>query len=782
MWHAFWDSILGKLLYRYVTDGKYFAIAHVFVLGMIVLQTWYRKMLPETRALENWFPKVGKRPDDPSVLAYDPKANAYAATDLAEPTHLLDQFVEECEDLGEKGLFVPMTDFSDRLDSITDGMVAELHDRTNLFILVGVAGTLLGIFEFAFNSYQVLSDTGLESGQRLLKLGEFLSGSMAKAFPVSFIGLLLAFISQIVTSWPERRLRTALATATGKALEVRKAKSRSQAQLVQQTMDKLQEAMKPLENLKDSLTEVITPVISDLGARLEESLKLVKEQFDELQKTNTTTQAVVRAINIAVKTLQGIVNGLRQQIEQTRTVLDNVLQHQEAQKDSLRAFNDIANLNLEQVQLINHSIVDVVRNIDALPQKVQLTAQEAFDLVSRDMLSVWSGMSDEIKDLVVNDSASILGDIAEQARGVETSLLDTATRVSALTQGVNETLGSLNTMPQELLGEIKGAFNILAQGSQNTWESMSQEFKVGMQQEYLQYWQGIRNETVTVRGALQRAAENLENLSKSIDSVLKESLKATLHETKAELTDSLHVFKGLLLEQYPQVANDVISLSDSLKSSIAQAQTIQAGAATWLKDVQTAHESMSQIHLLLTDTLEQARKEPEAPPENRAETLLQQGVTELKHLNEAFEEKSKLILVRDQAVKQELEKSTQVLMHIKEGLNRNLLRPPVTQQRPTVLPPERPPERPREQRPPEQYRPESGPPEPRPAEPRMPEPNPLEQRQPEPRPVEQMPPVARPLGQIPPAERPHEEWRPLEPEPKPEKGGVISWFRKKLSR
>jgi hypothetical protein len=161
-------ELLSKLVWGYFTYGWFFVIAHAVVVERIIYDSWYRKIRQETNALLHWNPQTNK--DE-------------AGREHGEASQVLDQFVAESEKLGPKGFFVPMTDFSDRLDSIVDGMLAELHDRTNLFILVGIAGTLFGVSEFAFRAFEALSNTALPPGERVTELAKYLSSSMAKAFP-----------------------------------------------------------------------------------------------------------------------------------------------------------------------------------------------------------------------------------------------------------------------------------------------------------------------------------------------------------------------------------------------------------------------------------------------------------------------------------------------------------------------------------------------------------------------------------------------------------------------
>lgn len=667
-WLGGFLSLFWKVIVSYCTYGMPFAVAHGVVVAMLVYDTWYSKILLETKALEAWRPRRGPRP--PEMDASGSALEAGPRSDKeAETTHILDQFVAECKRLGGQGFFVPMTDFSDRLDSIVDGITSELHDRTNLFILVGVAGSLLGIFEFAYLSNGVLQNAALQPGERLIKLGEFLSSSMAKAFPVGFMGLVFTFVAQVLTSRPERRLRTALTAATRWALEVRKEESSSQAQIVRDSVRAMQGAMRPLENLQEALTGSIEPVVKGLGERLEESLKLVKTQFDEMQRTNAGTREIVGAVNEAVASLRKIVDNLIEQGGQAQQLNANAIQIQQQQMVSLFEFRENVNASLDQVATINRSLIDAIDRIETMANGVHQAAQMKFDEVARDTLKAWRGMSDEIKDLVVVDHTNLLDGVASQVKEVEGSLLAASSELHAVAGGVRMTLDGLKAMPDSLLGEIKKNFSILSDASIQLWNSKTSDFVLDMQRQYLHYFSAVQDETGKVRQALQNASEALEGVSRSMDMIMKDSLRLAIREVKSELAGGIEGINRIVAT-YPKITDDILTLSNGLTVAVEKAGAIQQESMTWLEGVRGAHEHITEINNLLAEALRQSQMERSPSAAGQMNGLLEQNVTELRRISGLFEQAKNLIPPSDQ-VQNELREVIASLAVIRGDLERS---------------------------------------------------------------------------------------------------------------
>jgi ABC-type transporter Mla subunit MlaD len=399
-----WGESLWQLLKSYWTYGRPFLALHGVIVFIILFDSWYRKIRQETNALRRWEPRTNTN---------QPNSRSGGITKI------LDQFVEESEVLGTQGFFVPMMDFSNRLDSMVDGMVAELHNRINLLLVVGIAGTLFGVFEFAFQAYSVIQREGLEAGARVLALGEFLSRSMAKAFPVGFMGLVLMLGFQIWAAFPERNLRIALAEATRKALQRRKEVSISQAEIVRQSAQAIQQAMEPIKDLQETLMQSVQPVVEEFGKRLDQSLNLVRTQFEQLQIATSSVHEAVKGVEYGVTSLQAVTNSLKGFLQNVPDVLQNVIQIQQRQQESFQEFDKILREHLEQARR-------VTTTLDSTIQRLSEGIEEVFKHLSEDSIKVWQEMSNELGRSVQNTYINYLDNIRDHAGKIRESLENAA--------------------------------------------------------------------------------------------------------------------------------------------------------------------------------------------------------------------------------------------------------------------------------------------------------------------------------------------------------------------
>ncbi|HWW73887.1 MAG TPA: hypothetical protein VNZ44_00740 [Pyrinomonadaceae bacterium] len=632
-----WNSLtlLGRLLLNYVSYGAPFAAFHALVAVMLVRQTWYRKIRVETRALEHW------RPRGPAGGA-------------AETTRILDEFVADCDNMGGQGFFIPMTDFSDRLDSIVDGITAEMHDRTNLFILVGVAGTLLGVFEFAFRSHEVIQANSGDPGKSLSALSDILTSSMSKAFPVGFVGLLLTFLSQVIASIPERRLRTALANATGKALEAREGASRSQVNALQDSVGKMQEAMStsvtamkdallPLANLQQTLGGVFEPTMNALSQHLADSLGLVSAQHEEMKKTNEGTQEIVGIARQAVADLRQAVERQIKQAEQTRESNENTIRVMREQHEALAVFNAALDASRERVDSVNRSVADAAAGVEALPDRLHGAAQLAFDRLAVDTLFVWQAASDELKHGIAGEHERLLDGAARQAGEVHATLMSAAAGLAGVAAGVGASVDGLTRLPENLEAEMKRVFGALATNSTEHWNLRTDDYMRLLLTHQANFFDNIRQKTADIEQSLGNAAGQLANISQRMDNILRDSLRDTIKAAREEIATSLVSFNRVIVEQYPALTENVVALTDGLKAAVASSGEIQKESASWLAGIQAAYERLEEINRLLTDALARTREETSPTNAEQVRALLQQNVDGLKGLGEQLVGISRLI-------------------------------------------------------------------------------------------------------------------------------------------
>ena len=296
---------LSLLLGNYFREAFPFFLAHVGLAVWVIFDSLYRKFQREIAALRDW---------------------QRSSPGTTEATRVLAQFVTSSEKWGKQGVLIPMTDFSDRLDSVADGIVEELHGRINLFLIIGIAGTFFGLFQFAVDALELLPKTA-KTGDLSLFAKSF-SGALAKAFPVGFVGLLLMVVGHFVASNREHALHNAMANAVRRAIDARDESFAS-------PVDALTVALKPLHGLDQVLTKSLTPVVEKLGEELKTSSNVLAGQFEVLKGS-------VGAIQSSVQSLETVADRLKSLLEGAPAVLLNLhMLAQEWQKQVAALGSDV---------------------------------------------------------------------------------------------------------------------------------------------------------------------------------------------------------------------------------------------------------------------------------------------------------------------------------------------------------------------------------------------------------------------------------------------------------
>ena len=553
-------DLFVELVKRYAVLGYPFVILHLVVF-ILTIKSWL-EIRQETKALERWVPKNERASNSPKQT---------------KTTGVLDDFVEEAKKLGDQGFFVPMTDFSDRVDSIIDGMVAELHDRTNLFLLVGIAGTLFGVFEFALGAYSELASV---EGDKVSALGKLLSQSMSKAFPVGFMGLIFTFVAQIVTASPEEKLRKALSEATKKALKERERQIQSQENNVKQAAERIAQAMEPIKDLKNTLTDITTHVIQGFHVQLNDSLKVVQEQFSYIREVTYRIQEVVVP--------------LRETAASMRVLVKDVPSFMEDQRNSLKRFNDSVRANLSQAGQVNSILSQTSQNLErmtqsleTLPPRLLTETQDALHDLRKASMEVWRDMSADFAQGLQKDYGAALESIAAEAAMIAQSAKDVSDGVNQVTRSANSALDSLKNMPNEMRGQIEKAFQNLSAQSLDVWTEKSQQFITGIEETYDSYLNAVKSETQQISGSLKDAAESWNTIAQSADTALKKmeempgAVESQIHETFQNMGgNALGVWEKVSEKIGGSITNDYADLTNHIKANTSEIEESLKNAAS----------------------------------------------------------------------------------------------------------------------------------------------------------------------------------------------------------
>lgn len=646
--HLSWSLVLG-----YVTHGLFFAIIHVFV-AYLVYRSWHGKIELETDALELWVP---------------PHRRALTTVKAGETTRVLDRFVEESQKLGPQGFFVPMTDYSDRLDSIIDGMVAELHDRTNLFILVGIAGTLFGVFEFAFRSHEVALNQALDPGLRVQKLGEFLSDSMSKAFPVGFMGLVLTFLSQIVAAIPERRLREALSKATREALKCRAEDSISQAEIVRESADAIREAMQPISSLESTLTNSLQPVVEKFGESLEQSLKLVRFQFDQLQTATQSIHTAVASVQQGVASLELAAGEMKTLLEGAPKAIRSLDQLGERQQQFLTGLDASLQTHIIQSERINSGLNAATEGLLTLPQELIHHTKNALDSIGRESLLTWQSMSIEFSHQLRSDYSAVLTKINTQAAEIRDAVGSLSQRMNEVSIDASNALSSLNKLPDSVLKGLEASFGSLSERALETWKNTSDSFGADIHSTYVNYLQTITSEAQKARESLDTAGESWGRLGSNANTFLKDAAAEIVTQARRELEGSFTHLEQLLASRLPEVSTEVQKFAGGLQELLSQVQMVQREYASWLGGAQTAQAAMRDIHAQLIRVRDDLQTGKSKEDNGEVARILQHNTQQLEASNRLLEQIQNRIPRSGNGIQEELQSSISLLKDIRNGVD-----------------------------------------------------------------------------------------------------------------
>lgn len=630
-------GILKNLLTGYISSGWPFAGMHALVAGAIILDSWYRKIRVETKALSDWTPEAS--------------SNVHGA----ETTSVLNNFVEETKKLGPQGFLVPITDFSDRVDSLVDGLVSELHDRINLFLLVGVAGTIFGLFEFGFNAYGALTSPTVEDDARIKLLGQYLSLSMSKAFPVGFVGLLLTFIFQIVAAFPERRLRGALSKATREALVKRKELSVSQASAALMSAAAIKEALQPLSDLKLTLEATIRPMLMQFADRLDQSLTLVKSQFEAIQTTTTNLKEAVDSVNTGVNAFNEVAGNLKTLLGDVPAVLGNTIKLQETELATLKNFDEVMGGYMDQVIELNLALNLTLNRLNDFPTDLIRETKPIFDNLATDSITVWRDSSKEFYEIISHDYDGLFDKIDSRIERVESQLVTMSTDLQTVTGNLGTAITALTDLPSHIDSEIKTTFGNLGAESKEQWVSMTNTFARETQSAYGNYLGKINEQAKEASDKLKEGAEELNRIVRNWDGeqFLKVPVETVLNNAKRDITIELKKLDQAVNERYPLMTTKIAEFNNHLVIMLDQVQSIQNVLSQWIQDAEKAQNKVHDIHetLVVAD-------------------LLKNNFEQLKQANDLLTNIQGRMPGSNNGVQSEITESRRLLQDIREGIDK----------------------------------------------------------------------------------------------------------------
>jgi ABC-type transporter Mla subunit MlaD len=619
---------LGVLVLRLVTaygsNAWPFAIAHAVIVLFLVFSI--RTLLRETRALVEWEP--GR------------EGGAMAASILAS-------FVADSSRLGERGFVVPMTDYSDRVDSQIQNIVDEISERTNMLLIVGIAGTLFGVFEFAARTQS------LRVEDRLALMGGILADSIAKAFPVGFIGLVLMLLFQLTLALPVSRLHHASSDATRRALEHRGEVSQTLADAIAGSIaESIAESMRPVSTLGETVSEHLQPIVVTLGDRLEESLSLVKTQFGAIdQSTRRFTDATSHLQKSAVA-MTSTSDELRRVMASAPSVLAKTAELQDLQRRALEQIQAAFTRDLQIATHVTETLDHVTTAIASLPEELvrQATAavRGSFDEVATRSIESWQTLSENLRAEMQLQTASLVIETREEIQNVQRqvaaaaaewgrlatrseSLISTplAKALSVIERSTSEVAdkytavaGSLEavqlklaTLPDDLLRQtgsaIGPAFENIANVSMETWHELVGKVAVGLQQDFTAYVAETFEQVSRATGQMHAAGEEMQRVAENTIAFLTEPVKTAIESARTEAAGALANIDDFVRQTYPALKGDM----DRFAAELRTATEALAKTGERIRTMPTENKNKGQDEVIavlreISERLEQMQKKP----------------------------------------------------------------------------------------------------------------------------------------------------------------------------
>lgn len=618
------QSELGKLALQliaaYGENAWPFALAHGVIIAFLVFSI--RTLLHETHGLTAWQPGDEGRSMAANILA---------------------SFVRDSRRLGERGFVVPITDYSDRLDSQIENIVDEIGERTNMLLIVGIAGTLFGIFEFAYRTQNLQAES-----DRLGRMTGILADSIAKAFPVGFVGLMLMLIFQLALAVPISRLHQASSDATRRALEHRGEVSQTLADAIAHSIaSSIAQSMRPVSTLGETVSKHLQPIVVELGNRLEDSLSLVRKQFNAIDQGTAQFLSATNNLQKSASTMTTTADELRKVLKMAPSVLSKTAELQEIQHQALEQIQGAFTRDLQVAEHVTNTLDRVTTSIAALPEQlVEQTVAAvgaAFDTVATQSVESWGKLSESLRAELQTETTILVKETREEIQSVQQQVAAAAnewkrlatqseTLISApLARALGEIDRStgtvadkfiavagdlqsieakLATLPDDLVRQtgaaIGPAFENVANVSIGTWDELVKTVVNRLQSEFTNYVTRSFDEVARATVQMRAASEEMQRVAENTVAFLTEPVKTAVETARAEAAGALANLDEFIRQAYPALKSDMDRFATELRTATELLAT--TGERIRSMPTETRNKGQDEVVAALRDIREQLER------------------------------------------------------------------------------------------------------------------------------------------------------------------------------
>lgn len=434
-----------------------FVLAIFFlVLVFVIYQAW--RVTRETRACRFWIANDDDRSDGQVVQQ-------------------LRLFLEESERWRHQGIAVAMTDYSDRIDSLIEGLTDQLHNGVNLFLIVGLAGTFFGMAEFARQAPLISGSTDARDVLEALK------NALGQSFPVGFVGLCLTIVVHPFADWFEAHLRRATKDAVNHALRLRTANLNQDASgiaellgklpgMLQSTLYALQastvEQLKPLLDIPKAIHDTQSELLDPLRRVFTESRKEWSDTVAKLNKQSNRTAEALEKLEFPINTLTSKIAQITDLVDANEKAVNRINSKSE----------ELASLLLSLQEQIRGTVGEIgacIRDFAVLPEDLRTHLKDAGKSLIDSVRLYYEKIGEEyvvsLRDLAAANSSEITAasarasqSVVEAAESLRISA-DSMTPLlqTAITAGANLLSGHLVSFNTAFSEHFPGAVEKLAQ-------------------------------------------------------------------------------------------------------------------------------------------------------------------------------------------------------------------------------------------------------------------------------------------------------------------------------
>jgi hypothetical protein len=572
---------LANMLYRYVTATAPFAFAHLLLVYNVIVAS--RRIGREIRALNSWPEGAGLKADSAAALT---------------------RFIEECSTWGSRGILVPMTDFSDRLDASVTGFVDHLHSRMNLFLVVGVAGTFFALFS-ALTQPNVDVHT--------------VTTALPNALPVGFVGLVLSLAGHYLAFKIEHSFREAVSRSTQRAIAKRMELSRSPG-------DAIRDALEQLSNV---LQKSLEPVLKRLEGKIEDATRVTTQQVQPLSHAIGGFSAVIAELKSPLELM-------RLSVDQLPAALSRLEDIESAVERTVTGTAVAMGTVESRLTAAAGSLAELAGRIGALPDMLTNVVGRKLDDLAQGTAEVWTRHTERVLADIRPASECISGS-AEALRKAAASIIEAnstlqgaagnmvtsfrianddlvsscgATWTSAVGQmaaegcsvyrGLEKTSTVLLNSANEASARLGEQTKELAAKCYFAWRDTGEAFARETAASLAAQLSAIQESARSANDRLRDSADRIDRIGQSIAATLQQSLRDLHLQAIQQLKPELKTLREAVAQDYPAVL-------EALAQSVADSRRLAHDFGTITEAVNAAAGHLQTMDQKLSETNQKLR-------------------------------------------------------------------------------------------------------------------------------------------------------------------------------